>query len=178
MTILPSHLETQRLLIRPFHEEDLASFIKIRQDKDFRRFMQPETSNHEPTCEELKQRLSRFEREVKTSGLGPRALTYKQTGKVAGFCGIIHTNGAPDKEIIYFILPELRRINLCLEAASCVIKNMQADSIGAFVETHNTASLTVLKKLGFKYEGDIFHPFQKKHVGWHSLTPDKSPKSN
>ena len=73
-------------------------------------------------------------------------------------CGVLKRDGFLDIDLGYAFLPEFWSRGLALESASAVLNLvrsvLRAPRIIAFVSKRNTASIRLLRKLGFSYSGE------------------------
>lgn len=146
------NLETRRLRIRYFREDDLPQYAKIVADPDVMRFV-----GGPQTMDEAKEYLTEMIELSRTRGLGRYAVELKNEDTLIGFCGF-----RPSGHYIDFGYRYARHTwgkGVGIEAAITVRKygleqlgmhNMEA---GAAVE--NVASIKILEKLNFKHREEL-----------------------
>lgn len=151
-------LETERLLLRKFREEDFADFCEYAIDPEMCRMMGRENIHAavsaRPTFEWL---LNREERAY--------ALIYRETGKVIGNLTVYNSfptqntvkelEGKTGRSLSFSLSRQYQRRGLMFEAVSSVIDHLfhteGADYIVCGHFDFNIPSRELLKKLGFSY---------------------------
>ncbi len=145
-------IETERLKIRYFREDDIAQYAPIAADEDVMKFVGgPQTAAQaEVYLAEMIDLASR-------RGLGRYAVELKSDGALIGFCGF-----RPADAYIDFGYRYAKRVwgqGIGLEAARAVraygldVLNMQNMEAGAAVA--NEASIRILEQLGFRYREEL-----------------------
>lgn len=152
--LLPKmEIETPRLLLRPFRmsdSEDYFGFLCDREDC-------MNDGGYEPFAEMDEEYFALME---KFANQPLRKMNVrKDTGKVIGTVNIIEVNdrAVETYEIGYCISKVQQRKGYGFEAIStlcdCLLNTLHTDLLIAGAIEKNTASLRMLKKLGFAYEG-------------------------
>lgn len=158
-------LSTDRLTIRRFQPSDAKDCFAFLSDKE----TCYSDGGYEPFCEmneDYYALMDTFaEQEMR------RMVVLKETGKVVG---TIHLMEVEDRavealEIGYVIAPEYQRKGYAYEAVSavlnCLLQELHLDMvIGGAVES-NRASIRLLEKLGFQYEGRKTKAFHHPELG-------------
>jgi [ribosomal protein S5]-alanine N-acetyltransferase len=140
-------LETKRLLLRPFVQDDLRHVIGWEES----------SGAHEREAE-AREFFDYCFREYRERGIGPWGMQMKETGAVIGNCGFPHiqfrTRGG---EINYYVSPVYRGQGLAPEALNALLKfgfaEIGLQRIQARCDLDNLASERVMQKLGMKFEG-------------------------
>ena len=153
-------LETERLIIRPYQEEDLLECFQLMQDKELFRFLDMSVM----TLEEYSEL---FHWIIRCYSVSPdRDFKYsfnvclKETGKTIGWVGIggVEYNHSV-KEIYWLIGREFQNKGYASEAAAALLEYgftvMSLDEITAVCKPENIASEKVMKKIGLKYRGIV-----------------------
>lgn len=151
-----NHLNTQRLTLRPIQETDLENVYKG--------LSNPEVIKHYgvsfSTLEETKEQMQWYQELVENETGFWWAIELSESGKFVGAVGlndikIEHRRG----EIGFWLLPEFWGNGYVTEAAFKVLavgfKDFNLHRIEAWVESGNTGSEQVLKRLGFTHEGSF-----------------------
>ncbi len=152
-------IETSRLFLRPFLEEDEFDFIPALMDRDFMAFSPSGALN----LQQAKVRFRELVDGYRTNGFGKIAIIVKETQQVIGYCGIepCEIDGIPELELGYRLLKSFRGMGYATEAAKALLSfesQRDRNNIIAFTEPTNQPSINVLHKLGFKqYGASIFH---------------------
>ncbi|NEQ75838.1 MAG: GNAT family N-acetyltransferase [Okeania sp. SIO2C9] len=154
------YLETQRLILRDFHQKDLYQLAPILANSKVMKFSHTGILSILQT----KEKIHSFINSYKENGFGKWAIILKETNKLIGYCGIAieEINKVHEREIGYRLAPEFWGKGLATEAASTTIqyafKQLKFLYILGIVERENIASVKVLEKLGMRYENKtIFH---------------------
>lgn len=161
--LLPKiEMETERLLLRPFHmsdSEDCFGFLSDREDCYNDGGFEP----FEEMDGEYFQLMEKFSRQPLR-----KMIVLKQTGKVIGTVNITEV---PDRaveayEIGYCVSKAHQRKGFGYEAVKavcdCLLNTLHADMLIAGAIEKNTVSVHMLQKLGFSFEGrrskGFYHP--------------------
>jgi RimJ/RimL family protein N-acetyltransferase len=151
-------LESERLLFREHELADLDVYCALEADPEVRRFVggAPRTRDEA----ERKFRESHLKRAA--SRLALRATIFKQEGRYIGYCGLypsFNSAGVIEEEATLglYLDREYWGRGLATEAGQAFINfgfhELHLARIVAVVEAANTASLRVMKKLGFAFVG-------------------------
>ena len=147
-------LETERLILRQFSEEDAAfilelvnepSFIQNIGDRGVRKLADAMAYiRNGPVASYAK------------NGFGLYLVTLKETNESIGMCGLIKRDSLDDVDIGYAFLPRFWSRGYAVESALAV-KEYVKDVIGlkrmvAVTDPANEASIRVLEKIGLSYE--------------------------
>lgn len=161
--LLPKiEIETNRLLLRPFHmsdSEDCFGFLSDREDC----YNGSGTEPFEKMDEEYFQLMERFSQRPLR-----KMIVCKETGRVIG---TVNIKEVPDRaveayEIGYCVSKAHQRKGYCYEAVKavcdCLLNTLHTDLLIAGAIEKNPVSLHMLQKLGFTYEGrrtkGFYHP--------------------
>jgi RimJ/RimL family protein N-acetyltransferase len=147
-------IETSRLFLRPFLEEDKFDFIPALMDEDFMTFSPSGALN----LQQAKVRFQELVDAYRTNGFGKIAIIVKETQQIIGYCGIepCEIDGIPELELGYRLLKNSRGFGYATEAARALLSfeyQRDRNNIIAFTEPTNQPSINVLHKLGFKQYG-------------------------
>ncbi len=92
-------------------------------------------------------------------GFGLNRIALKQDDTPIGICGLLQRESLPDCDLGFAVLPEFRGRGCAFEAATAVLQHgfTQCNKlrIAAIVSVQNSASISLLEKLGFHYEQAI-----------------------
>ena len=95
-------------------------------------------------------------------GFGLNRVTLKDTGAVAGMCGLLRRDGMQDVEIGYAFLPEFWSKGFAREAVAGVLRTAVTQHglqrVIAVVSPDNAESIHLLEKLGFAFDGMVTLP--------------------
>lgn len=155
-----AHIETPRLLLRPFTESDLSAFVEIASQEDVLKFL-PEGDRM--TREELEDVFSWLLECYWTNTLEkirkftlPIVLT--ETGEIVGWCGLGPLEyDAAETEIFFVVGREHWGKGFATEAARALLAYafgpLGLRRVVAVVDPRNRASVAVIGKLGMRPKG-------------------------
>jgi RimJ/RimL family protein N-acetyltransferase len=147
-------IDTGRLILRRFHENDLEAFFQLCSQPHVIRYAQSVPLASLAEAREL-MRTAPFH-DYATYGYGRFACVWKETGDVIGFSGVKYVPEIGDTELGYRFLPEFWGRGLATEAGRASIEfartELRLARLVALVHPENVASAGVLTKLGFSVE--------------------------
>ncbi len=144
-------LETERLYIRGWELEDVASFRAITGDEGMMRHIgHGGVWSLEKTTGWIERQLAMH----KKLGFGRWKLVLKETNQLAGFCGVAYIGTTEEVEIGWWIARSLWGQGLASEAAMFV-KNYALGELGishliSVCTPENVASLRIMQKIGLR----------------------------
>lgn len=147
-------LETKRLCLRQASSDDAKFILELLNDPAF---IQNIGDRGLRTLEDARNYISnRLITSYKDYGFGMYLVVLKNTGEVAGLCGLVKRDGLDDVDIGYAFLPRYWSKGYATEAA-LAIKEYAKDAIGlkrlvAITDPLNQGSIRVLEKIGLKFE--------------------------
>lgn len=150
-----SVMETQRLWLREFDEDDAAVYFELASDPRVIRYTGASIiTSPDQALEVLRTRpIADYQR----YGYGRWACTLKHNGEFVGWAGLKFLEDIGEIDVGYWLLPAYWGRGLATEAASACLRfgfdhlNMQC--IIAFVDPENVASVHVLEKIGMSLVG-------------------------
>jgi RimJ/RimL family protein N-acetyltransferase len=157
-------LETPRLTLRNWRDDDRHLFREINRDAKVMEFF-PFRRSHE----EADLLLDKVRRMIDETGLGFYALELKETAEPVGFCGLSLAGLAPlfapdTVEIGWRLATRFWGKGYVTEAATALLahgfKIFQLDEIVAFAVEGNRRSIAVMERIGMHRDpdGDFDHP--------------------
>jgi RimJ/RimL family protein N-acetyltransferase len=156
-------LETERLIIRNWHGDDLDLFYEINSHDDVMEFFPFRRNRRE--CEEL---LQKFHNDIAEKSYGWFALATKQDNQAIGFCGLADVpdtlSFAPAIEIGWRLAKPYWSKGYVTEAACSIVEyaftTLDQPIITAFAVHDNHRSTAVMKRIGMQAvpEKDFDHP--------------------
>lgn len=179
-------LETPRLLITNWQNQDFPAFHALNSDKRVMAYF--------PTPKSEEQSLTAFKQNNQSllkTGLGFCALYLRKTNEVIGMAGILTTNLEPifsntTHQIAWRILPNFQKQGLASEAATCLLnyafKDLSLHEVVAYAVKDNIASIKVMQRIGMaKYSTESFdhpevpdsHPHLKTHLAYRLQRPQE-----
>ena len=153
-----NHIETQRLILRHFTEEDINALFSILSDKDVNTFLPMFPLKD---IEEAKDYLQYIKSWIQQKGFY-YAICMK-TNNVP--IGCIHINGDDSHDLGYSIKKEFWHKGICTEACQAVIAMLKQINIPYITATHdvnNPRSGKVMQAIGMKYQYSYEEYWQPK----------------
>lgn len=148
-------LETERLLLRRFEDDDLNDLFELYRDPEIRRFYPEGTLSLEETREELEW----FKHgHPKHPELGLWATILKPEQRFIGRCGLLpwQIEGRNEVEVAYLIDKRYWGQGLGTEAAAAVaaygFDTLKLQRLVCLIDAENTASQRVAEKIGMRFE--------------------------
>ena len=151
-------IETERLIFRPFTEEDLPKLIEQRSDPDVNRYLGgPARQNAEALATRLKFYMDCYDK----FGFGSCAMLWRESGEMIGTAGIQPLEDTGEIEVGYSIIKPYWGLGIGTEAAKGWMEygfnTAGLERIVAIAVEENTASRRIMEKLGMKYEKTEVH---------------------
>lgn len=178
-------LETERLILRNWREEDREMFHRLNSDEQVMQFFpfRRDRKQSDSVMDELHLKCA-----IKGFGFCPMVL--KQTGQAIGFCGLSEfklANCFPEggTEIGWRLVPEYWQNGYVTEAARRWIEfgfeELKLEEIVSFAVPQNFRSIAVMERLGFRHDPsrDFDHPSvpdDHQHLKRHVLYSLKRPQ--
>lgn len=176
-------IETERLILRKWKEEDLEPFSRMNTDVRVMEYY-PKLL----TFEETKAFIERISRHIEDHGYGLFACELKDTGEFIGYVGlsipIIETEFTPCVEIGWRLAFHYWGKGYATEAARAVLKfgfeKTELREILSWTVPANVRSRRIMEKIGMIQDeaGGFMHPrMPEDHpLSWHVLYRMESPK--
>jgi len=152
-------LQTERLLIRQFAEEDAEFILELLNDPSFIQHIgDRNVRTVEDSCTYIRKIMAGYAK----NGFGLCLVILKETGKSIGMCGLIKRDALEDVDIGYAFLPKFWSKGYAMESVHEMM-NYAKGKIGlkrivAIVDPKNQGSIRVLEKSGFGFEKMIRLP--------------------
>ncbi|MFH0882173.1 MAG: GNAT family N-acetyltransferase [bacterium] len=151
---MPLQLDTERLIVRAFREDDLEALGAWMLDPDVTRHLL--LSFH--SLEELRPRIEMYNRHHRNLGYSFWAMERKADNLVIGGCGLLPIGWiGPDVEIAWHMRKDCWGQGYAPEAAGAVldygVNVLKLPRIWALLSPENTASRRVTQKVGMEYVG-------------------------
>ena len=152
-------LETERLVLRRFRDDDLDTVARWNADPEFMRHLGRSPMSRAETVRALR----RYADHWREFGFGILGLEERATGRLVGRAGVAyHRNWPADPEVGWGLDPEVWGRGLATEAgAACVrwaFKELGFPRLVSIVVAENAASRRVMEKLGFELHATLCDP--------------------
>lgn len=153
-------LKTDRLIIRPWRDEDVKHYLAMSVDVGYNCFTPPGVylvKDQAEALEKVRARMQNFS----NFGIGKFPIFLKATGEFIGTCGAdkFELEGKPEYELGYRFMLNHWNKGYATESANAVLdylfKNLKIPQVHAFAVYQNPASLKVIEKVGFTYLRDF-----------------------
>jgi ribosomal-protein-alanine N-acetyltransferase len=150
-------LETERLRLRAFREDDLPAYAAIWSDPDVMRYLGKGGARSLEGSRELLAWL----RATYRDGFGVWALVERESGAAIGWAGVnpVEAGGRREIELMYLLARARWGRGLATEAALALrdyaFAELRLPRLAALVFPQNRASLRVVEKVGMAYERDV-----------------------
>ena len=150
-------LETERLLLRHISLDDTEALLKTWGSPEAMRFYERPWN-----LDEMRAAIERNISRYKHDGHGLYAVVLKDSGDVAGDCGLVKQdiNGTMELEVTYHMRPDLWGKGLATEAArACMnyaFERLSARRLISMIRPENIASRRVAEKNGLQMERIVF----------------------
>ncbi|MFI8287622.1 N-acetyltransferase [Streptomyces sp. ms191] len=152
------HLETERLILRPWAESDAAEFCALLSER----------GKGTPTVERIRSSIAELLAATERTGIALLPIQRRDEGDFIGYCGlIIGRSTLEEPEIAYELFQRAHGRGYATEAAGAVLDAAVATGrtrLWSTVGVWNTPSLRVLEKLGF--ERDHLSTEENGEVVW------------
>ena len=155
-------LETERLLLRPFRQDDLDTLARWNADPRFMRHMGRGPMSRAETVRAMR----RYADHWREHGFGLLAVEERATGRLIGRTGVAyHRNWPDDPEVGWSFDPDTWGRGLATEAGgACVLwafDQLRLPRVVSITVEENGASRRVMEKLGFALHATVCDPVQR-----------------
>jgi [ribosomal protein S5]-alanine N-acetyltransferase len=148
--VLP-HLQTPRLTLVPWSEDDIDTLHAIWTDPDVRRYLWDDLVISRETAAAV---ILRIIDSAQSEGVG--CWTIRAARQAAGFCGFRFIEDSREVELLYGLLPAYQGRGIATEAARAALdyfwNHTPFTRVFARTDPPNTASVEVMRRLGMRHE--------------------------
>ncbi|MEU0795364.1 GNAT family N-acetyltransferase [Amycolatopsis sp. NPDC005961] len=141
---MPCHLETERLILRPWTESDAGALSALHAER----------GNGTPEVEDIRALIAKQLAATAKTGIALLPVRRRDEGDFIGYCGLIIGRATLEEpEIAYELFRRAHGRGYATEAAEAVLgaaKATERQRLWSTVGAGNTPSLRVLEKLGFE----------------------------
>ena len=150
-------IETERLSVRPFVEQDFDALVSLREDWEVRKYL----GGVRNTVEFTRQRLDYYLHHQARYGYSMSVVSLKDSPAMIGWGGLQHFNQGEEVEVGYAFAQAYWGRGLATELASAWLRfgftHLGLDRIIAVADEANLASRRVMEKIGMRHEKNIVH---------------------
>jgi [ribosomal protein S5]-alanine N-acetyltransferase len=148
-------LETQRLLLRRFTVDDAQFVLTLLNEPSFLRYIGDKKVRNLDDARQyiLNGPLASYEQH----GFGLCVVELRESHTAIGMCGLLKREELPDPDIGFALLPDFWNKGFAFEAATAILdeahERLKLQRILAITSLDNEASIDLLQRLGFRFEG-------------------------
>ena len=161
-------IETERLVLRPFTLDDLDALAPLFAETSFWQYPLGRGQTRNETEEFLENTLERYD----TDGFGVHAVVERESGRLAGYCGLAVPHFLPEVlpavEVGWRLGEAFRGRGYATEAGAAVVRwgfaDCDLDRIVSIYEPGNVASGRVMQRLGFTLDRVTSLPHRELEV--------------
>jgi ribosomal-protein-alanine N-acetyltransferase len=169
-------IETERLILRPFVEDDFETLCKLRSDPEVMKYMGGDEFRKP---EKIKERFRHYIEHQKKYGYAVWAAILKETNEMIGTAGLQHLDNGEEIEVGYGFDKPFWGKGYATEAARALLhygfETLGLEKIVAVAIPENIPSRHVMEKLGMKYVKNTMH--YGNECVYYSITKDEFAKS-
>ena len=142
---------TERLVLRPFSEEDSGELLRLFRDESVRKYLLDDAL---VTADWMMAEITASQGRFRRSGAGLWSARAKGRPQILGFGGFREFFDPPELQLLYGLLPAFWGRGLATEIAGAVCDhafcNLGFSQVAAAIDVPNVASRRVLERLGMK----------------------------
>lgn len=163
-------IETERLILREYTEEDAPAFFLLNSDPEVMRYVPDGALANVDQAREIL--ISHPIADYRERGFGRWACVLKEAGEHIGFCGLKYLKEIDGIDLGFRFVPSQWGKGLATEASLASIRygfeELVLDHIVALAEPENRASIRVLEKVGMQFVEMVrlFSLSMAKYVIW------------
>lgn len=161
---MADEITTERLLLRGWKQSDFEAFAAFHASPSLTRYI-----GGPLTREQSWRRLASLAGHWVLLGFGYWALEERNSGDFVGSVGLWFSDGWPEMELGYWLVPEKHGFGYATEAGAAARDHawdvVGAESLVSYINPKNDASKKVAGRLGAFFEGEI----ELLDLGKHSL---------
>ena len=150
-----TNLQTERLLLRPFTIDDAEFILTLLNEPSFLRYIGDKKVRNLDDARQyiLNGPVASYERH----GFGLCLVELRKSHTPIGMCGLLKRDELPDPDIGFALLPDFWSKGFAFEASTAVLddarERLKLERILAITSVDNHASIDLLQRLGFTFEG-------------------------
>jgi RimJ/RimL family protein N-acetyltransferase len=150
-------LETERLFLRQFSVDDAEFILTLLNEPSFLRYIGDKKVRDLNDAQQYI--LTGPIASYKQHGFGLYLVELKESRVSIGMCGLLKREELPDVDIGFAFLPDYWNRGFASEAAAAVLKyaeqTLKLKRVLAITSLDNEASIKLLQRMGFTFEGVI-----------------------
>ena len=164
--LVPEKIETERLLLRQFRDEDWPDLHEYYSDREATRYTFGRDLNEGDTWRIMSGMIGHWQ----LRGYGPYAVEHKSRGKVLGTVGFWYPNDWPEPEIKWGLAAHAWGQGFAAEAPRAVLQagriHLPELALISLIHPDNLPSIRLARAIGASferevpYEGETFHLYR------------------
>ena len=166
--LIPEKIETSRLVLRCFKEDDWLDLHRLYSDPECTRYTIQRTLTEGESWRTMATMIGHWQ----IRGYGPYAVEDKATGKVMGPVGLWYPNDWPEPEIKWALASGYWGCGYASEAARAVkqvaAEYMPETSLISLIFSDNQPSIKLAEAIGATFEREFEFRGQTAHIFRHS----------
>ena len=148
-------LSTERLTLRQFTSEDENEIFFMRSDEEMNKYTGITKAS---SLDDARKHIEKINNNIRNNESIMWGIALKDNNKLIGSICLWNIEVEKNQaEIGYVLMPAFQGKGIMQEAVTCIIDHgfnaMQLDTITADLEADNTASIKLLERTGFVYQG-------------------------
>jgi RimJ/RimL family protein N-acetyltransferase len=153
--VMITSLQTERLLLRPFTINDAEFILTLLNEPSFLRYIGDKKIRNLDDARHyiLNGPIASYERH----GFGLCMVELRESHTPIGMCGLLKRDELSDPDIGFALLPDFWSQGFAFEASTAVLNDardrLKLQRIVAITSVDNDASINLLQRLGFTFEG-------------------------
>jgi len=164
-------METERLRLRAVTVNDTELMLAVWNDPAFIRNVADRGIR---TVEQAREAIEGGAQKLfEEHGYGPYCMSLKSDGSMIGICGLFKRENLEDPDIGFGVLPDFCGKGYAGEAAEAVVEHARnelgIDKLTAIVSPTNVPSISLIEKLGMKFERMITMPGDDNAICLYSM---------
>lgn len=174
MTFEAPRLETERLVLRQWREDDFPMFARFQGDVQTAQYIGGAVN-----ADDAWRRMATIVGHWHLRGYGIWAIDDKASGTFAGYCGPWYPHGWPEPEIAWSVMPDFQGRGFATEAALAALRyayrKLGWTTAISLIALENTASQRVAGRLGAKLERTTENRGMKVGIFRHQSPAELNP---
>jgi len=152
-----TNIETTRLNLRQFTIKDADFIYELLNSEPWLKYIGDRGIRTKEDAE--KYIHEKIIKQYEEHGFGMLAVVEKVSGKIIGSCGLVKRDFLPHADLGFAFLPGFEGKGFGFESTKAIVyfsrDNLNMEKLLAITLENNIASISLLKKLGFKFEKNI-----------------------
>ena len=166
-------LETERLILREYTEDDAPEFFELNSDPEVMRYVPDKAMESVAQAREIL--LNHPIADYAKYGFGRWACELKSSGEHVGFCGLKFLPELDEVDLGFRFIPSQWGNGLATESSQAVVRygfaQLRLNQIIGLAYPDNHASIRVLEKAGMNF-ADVVRPYSRPMLRYTIRRPE------